>query len=120
MKHNKPTPRLRLKLIAMAAGMAALGGLLLFLSIQIKPDKPLRPLPRTSATAPATAPASAPAAPDPEDRAQRAAAQNMSGMLMLFSLVAFTISAISIGYLVVEIRRSRPAWMTQTRYPRRR
>ena len=44
----------------------------------------------------------------------------MSGVLLLFGLMGFTVSGTCIILLVIDIRRSRPAWKTQTRYPRRR
>lgn len=103
----------RYQLILMIVGMAVLGILLLFLSARIKPDS--LPRPEATATAPATAPA------DPPTRSQEVvAAQNMSGLLLLFGLVALGVSVTCVGLLIVEIRRSRPAWMTQQRYPRRR
>lgn len=45
------------------------------------------------------------------------AAQRFSGLLLLFSLMGFALGAICVGWVVYDIRRSRPAWMTQTKYP---
>ena len=114
MKHSKHSKQ-RYQLILMATGMAVLGALLLFLSVRIKPDYTPAREARTPATAPATSPADS-----PTERQKSVAAMNMSGMLMLFGLVAVGVSITCIGLLIVEIRRSRPAWMTQQRFPRRR
>jgi hypothetical protein len=126
MKHAKPAPKLRLKLALMAVGMAALGALLVYLYIRIQPD-PGYPAASTTATRPATtAPASAPASapaptrrPPPEDP-KAASARNMSAMLLLFGLMSFTVSGVCVLLIILDIRKSRPAWKTQTKYPRRR
>jgi hypothetical protein len=123
MKHAKPVSKQRLKLILMAAGMALLGTLLILLYVMIQPG-PRRPADSTAATpptatAPATAPASAPADRPPADP-KAATARNMSAMLLLFGLMAYTVSGVCVLLIILDIRRSRPAWQTQTRYPRRR
>ena len=123
MKHAK-TPRWqRLKLPLMAVGMALLGAVLVLLSVRIRPESVyLADKPTATTSAPATQPASAPAPTDqqrPIDP-RAVAARNMSGVLLLFGLMGFTVSGTCIILLVIDIRRSRPAWKTQTRYPRRR
>jgi hypothetical protein len=108
-----------------------LGVLLIFLYIKIQPE-PKRPADTTAAsqpaatqpatTAPASAPATAPAPtrrPPPEDP-RAASARNMGAMLLLFGLMSFTVSGVCVVLIVVDIRKSRPAWQTQTKYPRRR
>jgi hypothetical protein len=44
----------------------------------------------------------------------------MGGLLLLFSLMCLGLCGICIGWIVYDIRRSRPAWMTQTKYPVRK
>ncbi len=133
MKHTKSTERQRLKLTLTASGMAILGILLVFLSVWVRSETPT-PAATATAPAPASAPATAPApgsatAPAPgstsPDRRQpidpkTATARNMSGMLLLFGLMSFTVTGTCILLIILDIRRSRPAWKTQTRYPRRR
>lgn len=78
-----------------------------------------------AASAPATsAPATAPAGQgspisDPAER-RKIAAQSMSGMLLLIGLLAIGFGVVCAGWVVYDIYRSRPAWKTQTKYPRRR
>ncbi len=115
MKHRKRDTRQRLQLVLMAVSMLALGALLLFLSVKVQPETQ----PRARIAATTTAPATSPAGP-PVDERKTAAARNMSGMLLLFGLVACAVSVVCVVWLIVDIRRSRPAWMTQQRYPRRR
>ena len=132
MKRAKPTSKQRFKLVLMAVGMAALGATLIFLYIKVQPNSG-RPAdatapPTAATTAPATAPASAPAtttAPAPARRPppvdpKAASARNMSAMLLLFGLMSFTVSGVCVLLIVLDIRKSRPAWKTQTKYPRRR
>ncbi len=120
MKRAKDAPKQRLKLILMALCMAAVGTALVLLYLRIQPEAQPGTEPTAApatATAPATAPAHYPSTPDP---ARARASRNMGGMLLLFGLVAFTVSGACILLLILDIRRSRPAWKTQTRYPRRR
>lgn len=131
MKNAKHPPKQRLKLALLAVGMAVLGVLLVFLYIQIQPgtnrqaNTPAATQPTGSqpaTTAPASAPASAPAPshrPPPEDP-RAASARNMGAMLLLFGLMSFTVSGVCILLIILDIRKSRPAWQTQTKYPRRR
>ena len=41
----------------------------------------------------------------------------MGGLTLLFSLMAFTLGITCVGWVIYDIRRSRPAWITQTKYP---
>ena len=125
MKHAKPAPKQRLKFALMAVGMFLLGALLVFLYIEIQPGSG-RAAPsagiQPTTTAPASAPTSAPAPthrPPPVDP-KAASARNMSAMLLLFGLMAFTVSGVCVLLIILDIRKSRPAWKTQTKYPRRR
>ncbi|GMU22855.1 MAG: hypothetical protein AMXMBFR13_29390 [Phycisphaerae bacterium] len=106
---KKPVKHLRIKLIAMALGALAVGVTLLVLSGKVQPAD----------TAPAAAPATAPA---DEHRPTEAeiTARNMSGILLLFGLVAILLSIVCVGWLVYDIRQSRPAWIRNPRYPQRR
>ena len=130
MKHAKPAPKQRLNLILMAVGMAALGALLIFLYIKIQP-KPEQLAGTTATPATTTAPASAPAsatsptsAPASSHRPpidpKAASARNMSAMFLLFGLMSITVSGACVLLVILDIRKSRPAWKTQTKYPRRR
>jgi hypothetical protein len=131
MRHAKPASKQRLKLILMAVGMAALGALLIFLYVKIQPSPEqltgTAVTPPTT-TAPATAPASAPSPtsapasshrPAPIDP-KAASARNMSAMFLLFGLMSITVSGACVLLIILDIRKSRPAWKTQTKYPRRR
>ena len=129
MKHAKPARKQRTKLILMAAGMWVLGLLLIFLSIQIRPAAeaatPAKPAATASAPATSSAPATRPAPASPPTGRQpldpgTTVNRNMSGLLLLFGLVAFTVTWVCVILVVADIRKSRPAWQTQTRYPRRR
>jgi hypothetical protein len=44
----------------------------------------------------------------------------MSGMLLLFSMAGFVVTVIALGWVFYDIRRSRPKWKTQTKFPKRR
>ncbi len=57
--------------------------------------------------------------PDP-DATRRAAAANMASLLLMLSLMCFGVAVVCVGWIVYDIRSSRPVWQTQTRYPRRR
>jgi hypothetical protein len=41
----------------------------------------------------------------------------MAALLLLFSLMGFGVAVVAVGWIVYDIRASRPAWMTQTKYP---
>jgi ABC-type Na+ efflux pump permease subunit len=84
---------------------------------------------RKAAEAATTQAASAPAATDtqpasttPADKKPAAdpkavAAQRMGNLLLLFSLMSFGVTIAGVAWVIYDVRRSRPAWMTQTRYP---
>jgi len=118
MVRSKPTPRLPLKPIGYAALMLAVGVTLLLLNRMVK----LSPEPASDAAArpPTTAPASGAEKDDSPRQPEDAATENLSGLLLLFSMAAFLVCAICIGWLVVEIRKARPAWKTQKKYPKMR
>jgi len=128
MKRAKKKHTFRWKLAGVALAGIAVGALLMFLSATIESSEqtPQASAVTPVATAPATtAPAGPSRTPDPgappsSPSPEKAAAQNMSGMLFLFSLVAFAVAIIGIGWIAVDIYQSRPAWKTQTKYPRRR
>lgn len=56
----------------------------------------------------------------PRRRQADPAASTLSSLLLLFAMACFVSCCICIGWLVVEIRNSRPAWKRQTRFPRMR
>jgi Na+/glutamate symporter len=87
------------------------GVLLLVLSRAVAPESPPE---KTGVEATATAPASQ----NQEQRREDAAAESLSGLLLLFATVGFLLACVCVGWLVYEIRRSRPAWKTQTKYPK--
>ena len=93
-------------------GLSALaaGVLLLWLSALVNPTKPGSS--QTTTSAPAEN-------PTPDDPAT-VAAENLSGLLGLFGLICLALTAICAGWLVINVRKSRPAWKTQTKYPRKR
>lgn len=123
MKRDKKKHTFRWKLAGFALAGLAVGVLLMFLSFKVAHSEQT---PQASTVTPAdTAPAAPSNAPGPyvppsQPSSEKAAAQNMSGMLFMFSLVSFAVTIICIGWIVVDIRQSRPAWKTQTKYPRRR
>jgi hypothetical protein len=119
MKHKAPKNQ-RLKLTLAAVGMAVLGVLLIFLSILTRPETPSPAEATASAPASAPAPGTTPPARNPPIDQKTATARNMSSMLLLFGLMSFTVTGVCVILLILDIRRSRPAWKTQTRYPRRR
>ena len=124
-KHVKHTGRWKV------AGLSALffaGGIgLLILSNLVLPRDESSAAGRKPAAATAlaaSAPATAPAGQggpisDPAER-RKMAAQPMSGMLLLIGLLAIGFGVVCAGWVVYDIYRSRPAWKTQTKYPRRR
>lgn len=120
---SKATMSLRTRLILWMAASLLAGIALVFLSQVVKPARAAH---TSVATAPASAPAAPlPGAPTPTDPApaplrRDQGAQGLSNLLLLFGLMCLGVTITTIAWLVVEIRRSRPAWMTQTKYPRRR
>jgi hypothetical protein len=140
MKHKHAQHTGRWKVTGISAALFIGGIVLLILSNQIvapidspgtaghpAASAPAASAPAASApaaSAPASAPTSAPAntkgrAPIPAEQS-RAAAQNMSSMLMLIGLMGIVCGAICAGWVVYDVYRARPAWKTQTKYPRRR
>ena len=123
MKRSKLKHRDRFKAggIVLAALVVGLG--LLVLSRMIAPagePTSTAPVGEPTSTVPASAPAPGrgplPANPPVPGRG---AALNMSGLLLMFSLVSFAVAGIGIGWIVFDIRRSRPAWKTQKKYPKK-
>lgn len=125
MKHAKADRHRRAKATAIAAVALVAGiGLVVLSRTVIASGK--NAAAQAAESQPASEPAPAapavpadPNAPLPHQQANRkaAAAQRMGGLLLLFSLMCFSVAVIAIGWIVYDIRRSRPAWMTQTKYP---
>ena len=123
MKRAKKKHTLRWKFVGVALAGTAAGVLFMVLSVNVAHSEqtPQATAVTPTATAPA-APADAPGPTEPPTQppAGKDATQSMSGLLFMFSLISFAVPIICIGWIVVDIRRSRPAWKTQTKYPRRR
>ncbi len=131
MKHTKQNKHRRAKVAGIAAAALVAGIGLLVLSRMVaasgqKAAASAATQPAVAQTAPAGSPApGGPLNPDvPARRAplsplQRKALndQRMAGLLLLFSLMCLGLVGICVGWIVYDIRRSRPAWMTQTKYP---
>lgn len=122
MKQTQSRKRRRLKAIGAALGSIALGIALLVFSQKIKPE-PITPAADGQPTT--TAPAAPETPADPGDRLpardpQRAGAQNMSGLALLFSTMFFLLALILVGWVIYDVRESRPAWQKQKKYPVRR
>lgn len=114
MTRTKPARHFPWKPVVYALLALALGVTLLVFSQVVKPSG------EPGAEEPAPAPA--PESEDDKDAPAQddSAARNLSGMLLLFSAAAFLLCVICIGWLVIEIRKARPAWKTQTKYPKMR
>lgn len=100
-------------------GLLALvvGVLLLIGSVMTRPEASNV---STSETQPVTQPAGDSSdGPDPQEQ-QEAAAANMSGMLLLFGSASLLLVIVCVGWGIIEVRKARPAWKTQTKFPRRR
>ena len=124
MKTTTNKNRQRAKAIGIAAGAVVFGVLLIILSqwalASAKASAQSQPAPATS-TAPAST--TAPAGPGPRAPStppKVIATQRLAGLMLLFSLMSFGLAVVCVGWVIYDIRRSRPAWMTQTRYPVRR
>jgi len=117
---KKQKHTLRWKIAGFGLAGIAVGVLLMVLSLKVAHSEqtPQAPAVTPATTAPADVPT--PEEPPSQPSPGKAAAQGMSGMLLLFSLVSFAVTVICIGWIAVDIYRSRPAWKTQTKYPRRR
>ncbi|HSW45810.1 MAG TPA: hypothetical protein VLM89_09585 [Phycisphaerae bacterium] len=131
MKHKHGKTKTRWKAAGLAALFLGAGVLLLILSsVVIRPfQQPAPSADQAAASAPAaTAPASQPATPsnqtgktEPTEKDHReASAENFRGLLILMGLISLGFGVICVGWIVYDIYRSRPAWKTQTKYPRRR
>lgn len=121
MKQSKKSHG-RLKAIGIGIAALAVGSGLIVLSLRIAPP----PKEAGASSAAATGPVgSGPAATQPtheqeDERRSRASAQNMSNLVFMFGMLSFGVAVICAGWVVYDIRRSRPAWKTQTKFPRRR
>ncbi|HOW70831.1 MAG TPA: hypothetical protein PKY77_09540 [Phycisphaerae bacterium] len=121
MKHaHKSHGRLKVIGIGIAALLVGIG--LIVISFMIAPSPQEAEAASPAATLPAS---SAPATTQPtresqEESRRRASAQNMSNLVFMFGTLSFGVTAICAGWVVYDIRRSRPAWMTQTKFPRKR
>ena len=123
MKRAKKKHTLRWKLAGIALAGIAAGVLLMVLSCKVAHSEKTRQAPAlapVSAAPAAPADAPRPSGPPSQPPARETAAQSLSGLLFMFSLLAFAVPIICIGWIVVDIHRSRPAWKTQKKYPRRR
>lgn len=101
----------RLKVIGYTVLSLVLGVGLLVLSQAIRPDSPPDE-PQPTSTPPENQDRPAPA--------DEAPAENLSNMMVLFGTAALIGTVIGIGWIVIDIRNSRPAWKTQTKFPRKR
>ena len=113
MARSRPRRKVRLKPIAYAVVALVAGLVLLVLSQLVEPA----PRPETAPTA--SAPGE-PAVPEPSPTGKEATAMNLSGLLLLFGAAGFLICIICIGWFVLEVRKARPAWKTQKKYPKMR
>jgi hypothetical protein len=113
--HSDSHRKFRTKYTLYAVG-ALLGGITLLVLSQV-----VSPAEKPSDTAVATAPAGpgSPTQPASPERGE-ASAKNLSGLLLLFGTACLLLCGICVGAVVWDVRRSRPAWKTQTKYPRRR
>ena len=55
---------------------------------------------------------------DPPPTPARNPATSLSGILLMFSVACFLLTGVCIGWIVQAWRKSRPAWKTQTKYPK--
>ncbi len=84
----------------------------------------VQPATQATATAPSSAPAgeaetptsgATPKVPRPDSKV--VAAQHLASLLLLFGLMGIGLSVVCAGWVVYDVRRSRPAWKTQHKYP---
>lgn len=101
----------RLKAIGYTVLALVLGVGLIVLSQIIRPSAPPEQVAQTS---------SAPNDQDQSKTRHDASAQNLSNMMVLFGTAALIGTVIGIGWIVIDIRNSRPAWKTQTKFPKKR
>ena len=114
MVRSKSTRRFRYKLIGLAVAGVIAGICLLKLSWVVSPDD------QQTVSAAASSPAEKTPGNTPEDERQEASARSLSGILLLFSMAAFGLTVLCIGWLFVDIYNARPAWKTQKKYPKKR
>lgn len=120
MSRSKHGRRFPFKPIIYADIALVAGVVLVILSQVVKPDA------EASRTAePTTAPATGtdtPAEPKPDQPTppSREADPNesLSGMLLLFGAACLVICVVCLGWFVVELRKRRPAWKTQSKFPK--
>jgi hypothetical protein len=72
----------------------------------------------------ATAPADQPVSPAPGRLPRRTpsnpSANALASLMLLFGMACLVIFCVCAGWLVVEIRNSRPTWQRQSRFPKMR
>jgi hypothetical protein len=116
MARTKQSRKFRLKLTGIAVLALAAGIGLITLSFVVTPDNEQSEATATAPVTPADQPADQPTGP-----AQRqSSAQNLGGLLLLFGSAGILLCVVCIGWLIVDIRNSRPAWKRQQKYPRRK
>jgi len=112
MAQSKSKKRFRYKLIGIALLAVVAGIVLLKLSCYFSPDEKAEP------TTTASAPSSDQQTPDKSP--EEASAQNVAGLLLLFSMACFLLMVLCLGWVAINIYNSRPSWKTQTKYPKKR
>jgi len=133
MKRSKEKTKKRLKAAGLGLGCLAIGIFLFYLRSVVlqRAETQSTTQPAVAATLPAdmtpqntTRPAgqdpNQPLDPNTPAEQHKAMAQGLSGLLLMFGLLAIAVTIICAGWIVWDIRQSRPAWKTQTKYPRRR
>ncbi|NLX12380.1 MAG: hypothetical protein GXY44_01830 [Phycisphaerales bacterium] len=103
--------RTRWKVAGYTGLFLVLGIGLLVLSQVIRPSTPTEQVPQTS---------TAPVDQDRPAPGKDASAENLSNMMVLFGTAALIGSVVGIGWIVIDIRNSRPVWKTQTKFPKKR
>ena len=117
MARSKSTSHVPMKPLVYAV-LALVGGITLLILSQLV--KYSAAPPSATATAPATAPASEPQEDQPTRSRKEATAQSLSGLLLLFGAAGFVVCVVCIGWFVLEVRKARPAWKKQQKYPQMR
>lgn len=129
MKHKSSKTAVRMKAGGIAAAALAVGIGLLFLSrmafssAEAAATQPAatqaaqsQPAQAPATTAPADASPGTPArGPRPNPKAVNT--QRLAMLLLLFGLISIGVTVVAAGWIVYDVRASRPAWMTQTKYP---
>ncbi|MBI4579296.1 MAG: hypothetical protein HY718_06310 [Planctomycetes bacterium] len=131
MKHDKDSRgRVRAKAAGIAAGALVVGvGLIVLSRVLVASAEKAAAAETRPATATATAAAPAdhpppdgephhpPAGRDQPASSKALAAQRLGALLLLFGLMGVGLAVLCTGWIIYDIRRSRPAWKTQTKYP---